>query len=237
MSESAIEQARRLELAGCEQRRDHVRGQVRGLTVALYGPGPFTAFSVECPGDVRIARMTLDPTSPNHPDVVLTGDPEFDDAMLTMAEPRQAPTAKARLEDASIRAAILTFFRARPYASLDHGWVCVPIEGAQGVTTSDLHEAIELALVISKGSALSARPPDNVLPNQAKAEAAARIRPMVFGVAALTVGGVLFLVYDHSFDWWDLPIILIVAIALVIAYQATGFLTQAKDQPPGDGPD
>jgi hypothetical protein len=216
--ESAVEQARRLELADCEQRRDQVRGQVRGLTVALHGEGPFNSLSVECPGDLRIASMTFDPASPNHPDVVLTGDPAFDDAMLTLAEPRQAPTARARLEDATVRAAILRFFRARPYASIERGWVCVPIEGPQGVTTADIQAAIELARTLG-GTQLAAQPPENELPDQAKADALARARSLLLGVGLLTSAGVGFLVVDRSFEWSDLPLIVIGAVVLVGVYQ------------------
>lgn len=139
---SRVDEARRLELSRPTAQGDLVFGELGGFKVLLEGEPPFSGFRVELGRVLPLAHLTLRTGERNDPDVLHTGDADFDDALEVLATPGHTPTL-ARLFDASTRAAALEFFRAHPFARLEASSLHVPCE--QGVSSPVVQAATALA--------------------------------------------------------------------------------------------
>lgn len=162
MSEDRLSAARRLELTGVAEAGEHVEGHYRGVKVTLEDHGLERTLKFDL--GVPVHWVSIGPHQDlNDPDVVQTGDADFDLAITILAVDGGEPTVRGYFDTTALRSAVRAFFERYPHATLRGRTLTVPRVAAQNPVTS---ECLDLGskLMLGLREAIAASP---VLPKEA----------------------------------------------------------------------
>lgn len=121
-----LDAARRLELSGVAEVGGHIEGTFRGVKLILEDHG-LDLQTVKLDLGVPARWETIGPHHElNDPDVVQTGDSDFDLAITIVAEDGAEPTVRGIFDTKAIREAVRTFFERYPHARIHRGTLTLP---------------------------------------------------------------------------------------------------------------
>ena len=151
-----LDTARRLELSGVTETGGVVEGTYRGVKVTLEDHGLERTLTFDVGLPVRWVRIGPHEDL-NDPDVVQTGDSDFDLAITVLAEDGAEPTVRGVFDTTAVRDAVRAFFQRYPNAGFRGRTLTVPRVAAQNAETSALLDGAS-RLILGLREAIAASP-------------------------------------------------------------------------------
>lgn len=129
MTSDRLATARRLELTSVVEAGDRIEGSYSGVKVSIEDHDTERTLRFTLDRPVRWVSVGPRTKEINDPDVVVTGDVAFDDAVCVLAEDGFAPTVTRVFDTPAIRAAVRDLFARHPFATLQGATLTVPHVG------------------------------------------------------------------------------------------------------------
>ena len=143
--------ARRLELSDAVESGDRIEGRFAQVLVNLEDHGLERTVRMDMGRVVRWVSITARGADINDPDVVVTGEREFDDAIVVLAEDGAAPTVGWVFGYEDVRARTRELFRRFPLAAFKGATLTIPTMAADNnETTAALQLGSKLVLMFQR---------------------------------------------------------------------------------------